>query len=133
MVPGNYTLVPCVKIERSGGGYYPLVKADPITLDVVKRVTSVDILADGKNVTNGLGTTIEDAPKVVMSEHTKNMNLGILCSPGNARDARSFVTWKSSDLSVANVDEDGYLTATQPGTTPADPAVGAATEPSILE
>lgn len=117
MVPGNYTLVPCVKIERSGGGYYPLVKADPITLDVVKRVTSVDILADGENVTQGLGTSEDNAPKVVMRENTKNMNLDVICSPGNARDARSFVTWRSSDLSVAKVDEDGYLTAMQPGTT----------------
>ena len=117
MVPGNYTLVPCVKIERFGGGYYPLVKADPITLEVVKRVESVDILADGENVTQGLGTSVDNAPKVVMRENTKNMNLDVICSPDNASDKRTFVAWESSDLSVANVDEGGYLTATQPGTT----------------
>ena len=101
MVPGSYTLIPYVKVKLASGIYAPeLVKADPITLKVDKRITAVDISVDGVNATNGTGTSKETAPTYTMSETANKVRLSYISTP------------EGGIATVTN----GNLTALKPGT-----------------
>ena len=119
MVPGSYTFIPYVKVELGGGVYAPeLVKADPINLRVNKRVTSMDIAINGKNLTNGVEHTQDNAPVYTMSETVNKVSISARMSPDNANipgsnDAN--ISWSSSDRNIAEV-KDGQLYAYRPGT-----------------
>lgn len=116
MVPGSYTLIPYVKVKLASGIYAPeLVKADPITLKVDKRITAVDISVDGVNVTNGTGTSKETAPTYTMSETANKVRLSYISTPEGASYRSGTITWTSSDTSIATV-TNGNLTALKPGT-----------------
>lgn len=116
MVPGSYTLIPCVKVELATGIYAPeLVKADPITLKVDKRITAVDISVDGVNATNGTGTSKDTAPTYTMSETANKVRLSYISTPEGASYRSGTITWTSSDTSIATV-TNGNLTALKPGT-----------------
>ncbi len=119
--PGKYTFVPGAVINKNGTEAYTVTGA-PFTVTVNKRVTSVDITADGVNITKGGGTTAADAPKVIMDTSTNKMRLGRVYAPTdanlpNAGVSTTTTTWSSSDRNVATVDSNGNLTAKQPGTT----------------
>lgn len=116
MVPGSYTLIPCVEVELATGIYAPdLVKADPITLKVDKRITAVDISVDGVNATNGTGTSKDTAPTYTMSETANKVRLSYISTPEGASYRSGTITWTSSDTSIATV-TNGNLTALKPGT-----------------
>lgn len=116
MVPGSYTLIPYVKVRLSSGIYAPeLVKADPITLKVDKRITAVDISVDGVNATNGTGTSKDTAPTYTMSETANKVRLSYISTPEGASYRSGTITWTSSDTSIATV-TNGNLTALKPGT-----------------
>lgn len=116
MVPGSYTLIPYAKVELASGIYAPeLVKDDPITLKVDKRITAVDISVDGVNATNGTGTSVENAPIYTMNETVNKVRLGYLGTPNDASYRSGTITWTSSDTSIATV-TNGNLTALKPGT-----------------
>ena len=116
MVPGSYTLIPYVKVRLASGIYAPeLVKADPITLKVDKRITAVDISVDGVNATNGTGTSKETAPTYTMSETANKVRLSYISTPEGASYRSGTITWTSSDNSIATV-TNGNLTALKPGT-----------------
>ena len=116
MVPGSYTLIPYVKVELSSGIYAPeLVKADPITLKVDKRITAVDISVDGVNATNGTGTSKDTAPTYTMSETANKVRLSYISTPEGASYRSGTITWTSSDTRIATV-TNGNLTALKPGT-----------------
>lgn len=119
MVPGNYTFIPCVKVELAGGVYAPdLVKANPINLRVNKRVTSMDIAINGENLTNGVEHTQNNAPVYTMSESVNKVSISAINNPGNANipgsnDAN--ISWSSSNRNIAEV-KNGQLYAYRPGT-----------------
>lgn len=119
MVPGSYTFIPYVKVELGGGVYASeLVKADPINLRVNKRVTSMDIAINGKNLTNGVVHTQDNAPVYTMSESVSKVSISAIMSPDNANipgsnDAN--ISWSSSNRNIAEV-KDGQLYAYRPGT-----------------
>lgn len=116
MVPGSYTLIPYVKVKLATGIYAPdLVKDDPITLKVDKRITAVDISVDGVNVTNGTGTSKDTAPTYTMSETANKVRLSYISTPEGASYRSGTITWTSSDTSIATV-TNGNLTALKPGT-----------------
>ena len=119
MVPGSYTLIPCVKVELATGIYAPdLVKADPINLRVNKRVTSMDIAINGENLTNGVEHTQDNAPVYTMSETVNKVSIAAVKNPGNANIPGSddaSISWSSSDRRIAEV-KGGQLYAYRPGT-----------------
>ena len=119
MVPGSYTLIPCVKVELATGIYAPdLVKADPINLRVNKRVTSMDIAINGENLTNGVEHTQDNAPVYTMSESVNKVSIAAVMNPGNANIPGSddaSISWSSSDRRIAEV-KGGQLYAYRPGT-----------------
>ena len=119
MVPGSYTLIPCVKVELATGTYAPdLVKADPINLRVNKRVTSMDIAINGENLTNGVEHTQDNAPVYTMSESVNKVSIAAVMNPGNANIPGSddaSISWSSSDRRIAEV-KGGQLYAYRPGT-----------------
>ena len=119
MVPGSYTLIPCVKVELATGIYAPdLVKADPINLRVNKRVTSMDIAINGENLTNGVEHTQDNAPVYTMSESVNKVSIAAVMNPGNANIPGSddaSISWSSSDRNIAEV-KGGQLYAYRPGT-----------------
>ena len=119
MVPGNYTFIPCVKVELAGGVYAPdLVKANPINLRVNKRVTSMDIAINGENLTNGVEHTQNNAPVYTMSESVNKVSISAINNPGNANIPSSNgadISWSSSNRNIAEV-KGGQLYAYRPGT-----------------
>lgn len=119
MVPGNYTFIPCVKVELAGGVYAPdLVKANPINLRVNKRVTSMDIAINGENLTNGVEHTQNNAPVYTMSESVNKVSISAINNPGNANIPGSNgadISWSSSNRNIAEV-KGGQLYAYRPGT-----------------
>lgn len=119
MVPGSYTLIPCVEVELATGIYAPdLVKADPINLRVNKRVTSMDIAINGENLTNGVEHTQDNAPVYTMSETVNKVSIAAVKNPGNANIPGSddaSISWSSSDRRIAEV-KGGQLYAYRPGT-----------------
>lgn len=119
MVPGNYTFIPCVKVELAGGVYAPdLVKANPINLRVNKRVTSMDIAINGENLTNGVEHTQDNAPVYTMSESVNKVSISAINNPGNANIPSSNgadISWSSSNRNIAEV-KGGQLYAYRPGT-----------------
>ena len=119
MVPGSYTLIPCVKVELATGIYAPnLVKAAPINLRVNKRVTSMDIAINGENLTNGVEHTQDNAPVYTMSESVNKVSIAAVMNPGNANIPGSddaSISWSSSDRRIAEV-KGGQLYAYRPGT-----------------
>lgn len=119
MVPGNYTFIPCVKVELAGGVYAPdLVKANPINLRVNKRVTSMDIAINGENLTNGVEHTQNNAPVYTMSESVNKVSISAMKNPGNANIPSSNgadISWSSSNRNIAEV-KGGQLYAYRPGT-----------------
>lgn len=119
MVPGNYTFIPCVKVELAGGVYAPdLVKANPINLRVNKRVTGMDIAINGENLTNGVEHTQDNAPVYTMSESVNKVSISAINNPGNANIPGSNgadISWSSSNRNIAEV-KGGQLYAYRPGT-----------------
>lgn len=119
MVLGNYTFIPCVKVELAGGVYAPdLVKANPINLRVNKRVTSMDIAINGENLTNGVEHTQDNAPVYTMSESVNKVSISAMNNPGNANIPSSNgadISWSSSNRNIAEV-KGGQLYAYRPGT-----------------
>lgn len=119
MVPGNYTFIPCVKVELASGVYAPdLVKANPINLRVNKRVTSMDIAINGENLTNGVEHTQDNAPVYTMSESVNKVSISAMKNPGNANIPSSNgadISWSSSNRNIAEV-KGGQLYAYRPGT-----------------
>lgn len=119
MVPGNYTFIPCVKVELAGGVYAPdLVKANPINLRVNKRVTGMDIAINGENLTNGVEHTQNNAPVYTMSESVNKVSISAINNPGNANIPGSNgadISWSSSNRNIAEV-KGGQLYAYRPGT-----------------
>lgn len=119
MVPGNYTFIPCVKVELAGGVYAPdLVKANPINLRVNKRITSMDIAINGENLTNGVEHTQNNAPVYTMSESVNKVSISAINNPGNANIPSSNgadISWSSSNRNIAEV-KGGQLYAYRPGT-----------------
>lgn len=119
MVPGNYTFIPCVKVELAGGVYAPdLVKANPINLRVNKRVTGMDIAINGENLTNGVEHTQNNAPVYTMSESVNKVSISAVMNPDNANIPGSNgadISWSSSNRNIAEV-KGGQLYAYRPGT-----------------
>ncbi len=111
---GKYTFVPYAEVENTSYS----VKGTPFTITVNKRITGMDITADGKNATNGKGTTVDDAPKVVMDTSTNKMRLNKIYTPTDANLPNKNVTttWSSSNTNIATVDSGGVVTAKRPGT-----------------
>lgn len=111
---GKYTFVPYAEVENTSYS----VKGTPFTITVNKRITGMDITADGKNATNGKGTTVDDAPKVVMDTSTNKMRLNKIYTPADANLPNKNVTttWSSSNTNIATVDSGGVVTAKRPGT-----------------
>lgn len=111
---GKYTFVPYAEVENTSYS----VKGTPFTITVNKRITGMDITADGKNATNGRGTTVDDAPKVVMDTSTNKMRLNKIYTPTDANLPNKNVTttWSSSNTNIATVDSGGVVTAKRPGT-----------------
>lgn len=117
VVPGKYTFIPYVKIY-DGDSTIREFQGGSFTLNILRRMTGFDITAYGENVTNGGGTTTENAPKVVMREDSNKMNLGYVCIPGDANEFAKGgeITWRSWNQEVATVTDDGVVTAHCPGT-----------------
>lgn len=118
VVPGKYTFIPYVKIYDGDSTIIHKFQGEAFTLNILRRMTGFDITAYGENVTNGGGTTTENAPKVVMREDSNKMNLGYVCIPGDANEFAKGgeITWMSWDQEVATVTNDGVVTAHRPGT-----------------
>lgn len=111
---GKYTFVPYAEVEDTNYS----VKGTPFTITVEKRITGMDITADGQNATNGKGTTVDDAPKVVMDTSTNKMRLNKIYTPidANLPNKNVTTTWSSSNTNIATVDSSGVVTAKRPGT-----------------
>lgn len=111
---GKYTFVPYAEVENTSYS----VKGTPFTITVNKRITGMDITADGQNATNGKGTTVDDAPKVVMDTSTNKMRLNKIYTPidANLPNKNVTTTWSSSNTNIATVDSGGVVTAKRPGT-----------------
>lgn len=111
---GKYTFVPYAEVENTSYS----VKGTPFTITVNKRITGMDITADGKNATNGKGTTVDDAPKVVIDTSTNKLRLNKIYTPTDANLPNKNVTttWSSSNTNIATVDSSGVVTAKRPGT-----------------
>ena len=111
---GKYTFVPYAEVEDTNYS----VKGTPFTITVNKRITGMDITADGQNATNGKGTTVDDAPKVVMDTSTNKMRLNKIYTPidANLPNKNVTTTWSSSNTNIATVDSSGVVTAKRPGT-----------------
>ena len=118
VVPGKYTFIPYVKIYNGDSTTIREFQEGSFTLNILRRMTGFDITAYGENITNGGGTSTEDAPKVVMREESNKMNLGYVCIPGDANEFAKGgeITWRSWNEDVATVTDDGVVTAHRPGT-----------------
>lgn len=116
-VPGTYRFM--LKVPYKENGVKKYIYSAPCTIQIDKRATGVDVMVGSQNVTNGGGTTADNAPSYTMPGDTNIIKLGYQPIQPNATIPRSpTVKWYvDSDGEIATIEENtGKLTAQSPGT-----------------